>query len=196
MLNKRLKKTIASSLAIITIAIPIGNTASALEVSNFASSLGVISNTICEVGNSEESTNIVEATDIKDESIEELLRELENEGFDTEGFISDVNNTSFNELTTTEYNQILRERGVGSKAVKTAAKWLKKNISKFCKLINKYLGIKIAGSTLIQYIDVFVGVSDSIDNLIYRIVRKVAPKSWKNSTCTKWAKVIRLALPI
>ena len=59
-------------------------------------------------------------------SSEAMIKFLENEGFDTEGFISDVNNTSFNELTTTEYNQILRERGVGSKAVKTAAKWLKK----------------------------------------------------------------------
>jgi len=179
MLNKRIKKTIATSLAIITIAIPFGNAAYAMDS---------MSNTTYDI--------YEESYDTENKSLEELLIELENEGFNVDEFISDVENASFNDLTTDEINQLENARGVGSKAVKVAATWLKKNIPTLCNLVKKYLGIKVGGSTLITYIDIFVGVSNSIDNLIYRIVRKVAPTSWKNSTCEKWADVIRAALPI
>ena len=175
MLNKKINKNIAIAMSSIMIALPITNTASAMERTLKTPNKVVVST--------------------EKQLMRSLIKDLEREGFNVNGFINEVNKVKFNDLTSIEPGST-QAYSLGSTALKTAAKWLKTNITKLTKLISKYLGINILGSKLIEYIDVFVGISDSIDDLIYRLVRKVAPKSWKNSTCEKWAKVIRLALPI
>lgn len=171
---KKFKKNTAIALAIIAISLPLSNTVYAMES---------YSEPVC----------------VATMSIDEVLSQVDGnvDGLDVKALTVDLYNELYSDgvsknLPTNGYSRV--KRSVPSMAVKGAAKWLKSNAKKILTVLGKYAAIKGGVSWFIEIVDAVVGVSDSIDELVYNIVDKCAPKL-SNKQVKAVANVIRVLMP-
>lgn len=97
------------------------------------------------------------------------------------------------------YDTEYTTNGVGSTAVKTALKFLKKNSSKITKILKKY-GVTVAegkgvSSVVDDILDGVIEVDDSIDSVVYVVVDNLIPSA-SDDTKQVIANAIRLILPV
>lgn len=171
---KKFKKNAAIALAIVAISLPLSNSVYAME--SYSKSVNVATKSIDEILSQVDGN--VDGLDIK-ALTEDLYNELYSDGVTKD-------------LPTNGYSRV--KRGVPSVAVKGAAKWLKSNAKKMVSVLSKYVMVKGGADFFIQMVDAVVGVSDSIDDLVYNIVDKCAPKL-SNKQVKAVANVIMVLMP-
>lgn len=101
------------------------------------------------------------------------------------------------EVNKYENPQYRERRSVASKGVKYAAKWLRVNwkiiVRKSPKWIRPYLQATVIG----EVIDAYVGISDSVEEFIYNVLRDILPKNVVNDWWVdKLTTTIMLLMPI
>lgn len=140
------------------------------------------------------STLKKQETLIKELFVEEFTENynISNE-IDIDGLISDLIK-EFNTDNYIDINENINERGLGSAIIKKAVKWIKNNSDKIIKVLKKYVKTNITSKGLIEALDIVVGISDTIDDLIYNLVDRLFP-SLQDKTVSMITRAIRFIMP-
>ncbi|KJR44435.1 hypothetical protein UF75_5184 [Desulfosporosinus sp. I2] len=90
---------------------------------------------------------------------------------------------------------VVQPNSIGSAAVKAAAKWLKDNWAKVYAKIPDNLKKYFVADKVFEALDIFVGISDTIDAFLTNVVNYLLPSSLEYMTPTL-VKIIGFFLPL
>lgn len=147
-----------------------------------------------------EGNNVLENNQINQKFItlgQQLKLELEGTDVDVDELIKEIQNTDFQDLTPQEIKEIENstdERSVETALIKKVSAWVVKNASTVSRLLKK-IGIDVSSKQLQTAAKAAVALSSSVDDFLFRIVRKVAHPSWTDKQCRTGVTIIRLAIP-
>ena len=181
--NNRVKQSIAITMAATIFAIPFTSTASAMEKSINA-----------------KNTTALETQQVNEKFIalgNQLKLDLEGTDVDVDELIKEIQNTDFQDLTPEEIKEIENttdERSIETALIKKVSAWIVKNASTVSRLLKK-VGIDVSSKQLQTVAKAAVALSSSVDDFLFRIVRKVAHPSWTDKQCRTGVTIIRLAIP-
>lgn len=177
-INNRVKQSISIAMAATIVAIPFTSTVSAMEKSN---------------------TKALETQQVSEFiALENQLKaDLEGTDIDVDELLKEIQNAEFQDLTPAEIKEIQNTkdgRSVETALIKKVSAWIVKNASTVSRLLKK-VGIDVSSKQLQTVAKASVALSKSVDDFLFRIVRKVAHPSWSNQQCRTGVTIIRLAIP-
>lgn len=87
-------------------------------------------------------------------------------------------------------------KSVGSKSVKLAAEWLQKNWTKVLSKAPSWLKPYLQASFLGEAIDAYIGISDTVEEFVYDVLRYMLPDFVSDWWVDKLTTTIMLLMPI